>query len=146
VHLLEAIRIDDADPSGLNLAARLVREMEMRDDQLSVASQMKTTRSVIEVDPTALLITLSVDHVQHRILSRGHEKTSREPASSDRTSRACRAGASRCLAAGGSLRELQAQLLGLGEVSGPLQRDPEVLDAAEVIADQFVEPGALVAR
>ena len=41
--------------------------------------------------------------------------------------------------------ELQAQLLGLGEVSGPLQRDPEVLDAAEVIADQFVEPGALVA-
>jgi hypothetical protein len=36
-------------------------------------------------------------------------------------------------------------LLGLGEVAGPLQGDPEVLDAAEVIADQFVEPFALVA-
>jgi hypothetical protein len=31
--------------------------------------------------------------------------------------------------------ELQAQRLGLGDVSGPLQGDPEVLDAAKVIAD-----------
>jgi hypothetical protein len=41
--------------------------------------------------------------------------------------------------------ELQAQLLGFGEVLSSLQGDPEVLDAAEVVADQFVEPFALVA-
>jgi hypothetical protein len=41
--------------------------------------------------------------------------------------------------------ELQAQALGLGEILGALQRDEEVLDAAEVIADQFVEPVTLVA-
>jgi hypothetical protein len=41
--------------------------------------------------------------------------------------------------------ELQPQLLGADEVLGPLQSDPEVLDAGEVVADQFVEPFALVA-
>jgi hypothetical protein len=41
--------------------------------------------------------------------------------------------------------ELQAQSLRLGEVLGALQRDKEVLDAAEVVADQFVEPFALLA-
>ena len=41
--------------------------------------------------------------------------------------------------------ELHPQLLGPGEVLGALQRDEEVLDAAEVIADQFVKPFALVA-
>src|SRR6476646_1188063 len=34
---------------------------------------------------------------------------------------------------------------GLGEIVSPLKRDPKVLDAAEVVADQFVEPFALVA-
>jgi hypothetical protein len=41
--------------------------------------------------------------------------------------------------------ELQTQSLGLGEVLGPLQRYEEVLEAAEVIADQLIEPLALVA-
>src|SRR6187549_571573 len=40
--------------------------------------------------------------------------------------------------------ELHRQLLGLGEVFGALQGDKEVLDAAEVVADQFVEPFSLV--
>jgi hypothetical protein len=40
--------------------------------------------------------------------------------------------------------ELQAQRLGLDKVLGPLQGDPEGLDAAEVVAGQFVEPVALV--
>lgn len=41
--------------------------------------------------------------------------------------------------------ELQAQALGLGEVLGALQRYEEVLDAAEVVADQLIEPFALLA-
>jgi hypothetical protein len=40
--------------------------------------------------------------------------------------------------------ELQAEALGGGEVLVLLQRDPDVADPAEVVADQLVEPCALL--
>ncbi len=41
--------------------------------------------------------------------------------------------------------ELEAKALGCGEVPTSPKRGPEVVDAVEVVADQLVDAGALIA-